>query len=323
VLAVMQAANSERALLCGYSEGGAMAILLAATHPERVRSLVLYGCYAKATWAPDYPWARTQDARREYTDWLVNSWDWEADCVRRCPSADPDMQRWWTQRMRAAATPSTIRALMDMNSLVDVRDALPSVRVPTLVLHRIGDGMFPVADARYIADHIAGAHLQVLEGNDHFCAGDPDQILDAVEAFASGQRTQTEPALVLAVVVAIAGDDGDALAAQLARAGGRLRHDPAGRAVLLFDGPATAVRAGLAHLRGDARLGLTVAEVVRDADEVAGYAVEVAAQLADAAPPGAVWVSDTVGVLLSGSTVVLEPGGTIGGGVSVQRAVSA
>jgi class 3 adenylate cyclase len=91
----------------------------------------------------------------------------------------------------------------------------------------------------------------------------------------------------------------------------------------LFDGPATAVRAGLAHLRGDARLGLTVAEVARDADEVTGYGVQVAVLLADAAPPGAVWVSDTVGVLLSGSTVVLEPCGTIGDGAAVQRAVSA
>ncbi len=83
VLAVMDAVGSERAAVCGYSEGGAMAMLLAATHPERVSSLVLYGCYAKATWAPDYTWARTQQARQDYTDWLVTSWDWEADCLRR------------------------------------------------------------------------------------------------------------------------------------------------------------------------------------------------------------------------------------------------
>ena len=322
VLAVMDAVDSERALVCGYSEGGAMAVLLAATHPERVSSLVLYGCYAKATWAPDYPWARTQKARREYTDWLVTSWDWDADCLRRCPSADPAMQRWWTQRMRAAATPSTIRALMDMNSLVDVRDALPAVRVPTLVLHRIGDGMFPVDDARYIAEHIPGAQLELLEGGDHFCAGNPDQILDAVETFVTRLRTPAEPPLVLAAVVAIAGDQGDALTTLLAGAGGRLRHDPAGRAVLLFDGPATAVRAGLANLRGDARLGVTVAEVARDVDEVAGYGVHVAAQLAESAPPGTVWVSATVGLLLSGSGVVLESAGSLDS-EPVLRAVSA
>jgi DNA-binding winged helix-turn-helix (wHTH) protein/pimeloyl-ACP methyl ester carboxylesterase len=322
VLAVMDAVGSKRAALFGYSEGGAMAILLAATHPERVSSLVLYGCYAKATWAPDYAWARTPEARREYTDTLIGTWDWEADFRRRCPSADPAMQRWWAQRMRAAATPSTVRALMDMNALVDVRDALAAVRVPTLVLHRIGDALFRVEDARYIADHIPGAHLQLLDGDDHFCSGNSDQILDAIEPFLSGPRPPIEPALALAAVVAVAGDGSDALTAELALAGGRLRHDRAGRAVLLFDGPATAVRAGLAHLRGDARLGVTVAEVARDVDEVEGHGVREAVQLADSASPGSVWVSSTVGDLLSGSGVVLEAAGVHDGREPALRAVS-
>src|ERR687891_587847 len=101
-------------------------------------------------------WSATQRAARwaccEYAERLVPSWDWETDCLRRCPSADAAMQRWWAQRMRAAATPSTVRALMDMNSLVDVRDALPAVRVPTLVLHRVGDALVDVGGARYIAE---------------------------------------------------------------------------------------------------------------------------------------------------------------------------
>ena len=323
VLAVMDAVGSRRAVLCGYSEGGAMAILMAATHPERTSALVLYGCYAKATWAPDYAWARTQEARRAYTEMLLTSWDWEADFRRRCPSADAAMQRWWAQRMRAAATPSTIRALLDMNSLVDVRDALGAVRVPALVLHHIDDAMFQVQNARYIADHIAGAQQQLLEGDDHFCSGNSDQILDAIEPFLSGLRTPTEPALALAAVVAVAGDRSEALTGELAGAGGRLRHDRGGRALLLFDGPATAVRAGLAHLRGDARLGVTVAEVARDGDEVEGYGVQEAVQLADSAPPGSVWVSSTVGILLSGSGVLLEPAAVRDGREAALRAVSA
>ncbi|MGH8939924.1 MAG: alpha/beta fold hydrolase, partial [Actinomycetes bacterium] len=257
VFAVMDAAGSRRAVICGYSEGGAMAILMATTHPERVSSLVLYGCYAKATWGPDYAWARTQEERRRYTEHLVTTWDWEADCVRRCPSADAAMKRWWAQRMRAAATPSTVRALMDMNSLVDVRDACPTVRVPTLVLHRTGDALFKVQDARYIAGRIPGAQLQLLDGDDHFCAGDPDQILDEIESFLSGPHSPPEPALALAAVVAVAGEPSGTLVAELVAGGGRLRHDPEGRAVLLFDGPATAVRAGVAHLRDDARLGVS------------------------------------------------------------------
>jgi DNA-binding winged helix-turn-helix (wHTH) protein/pimeloyl-ACP methyl ester carboxylesterase len=311
VLAVMDAVGSRRAVVCGYSEGGAMAILMAATHPERVSAMVLYGCYAKATWGSDYTWARTQEERRAYTDHLVNTWNWEADCVRRCPSADAAMQRWWAQRMRASATPSTVRALMDMNSLVDVRDALAAVRVPTLVLHRVGDALFKVEDARYIADRITGAELRLLDGDDHFCAGDPDQILDAIEPFLAGLRAPAEPTSALAAVVAVAGASSDALVADLVAAGGRPRHDPTGRAVLLFDGPATAVRAALGHLRDDAQVGVTVADVARGGDLVEGPGVDGAAGLADAAPPGTVWVSDTVGVLLAGSGIDLEPAGAV------------
>ena len=205
VLAVMDAVGSGRAVVCGYSEGGPMALLLAATHPERVSSLVLYAAYAKRTWAPDYPWGQTQEARAAYTDELVSRWDWEADARMRIPSADAAMQRWWAQRMRAAATPSTVRALMDMNSLVDVRDMLPAVRVPTLVLHRTGDALFKVGEARFIADRVPGARLQLLDGEDHFVSGNPDQILDAIEPFLTEMRRPPEPPLALAAVVALTG----------------------------------------------------------------------------------------------------------------------
>jgi DNA-binding winged helix-turn-helix (wHTH) protein/pimeloyl-ACP methyl ester carboxylesterase len=154
VLSVMDAVGSQRAVLVGYSEGGPMAILCAAAHPERVAGLVLYGTYAKRVWSEDYPWAQKQEDRAAYTEELVTRWDWEADMRMRCPSADEAMQRWWGQRMRASATPSTVRALMNMNSLVDVRDALPAVRVPTLVLHRDGDALIDVGGSRYLADRI-------------------------------------------------------------------------------------------------------------------------------------------------------------------------
>jgi pimeloyl-ACP methyl ester carboxylesterase/DNA-binding winged helix-turn-helix (wHTH) protein len=307
VLAVMDAVDSRRAVLCGYSEGGPMAVLLAATHPERVSSLVLYASYAKRVWSPDYPWARTPRMQAEVTERLVTGWDWEADCRWRCPSADEDMQRWWAQRMRAAATPSTVRALLEMNALVDVRKALPAVRVPTLVLHRTGDPLFHVAEARYLAEHIPGARLELLPGADHLVCGNPDQILDAIEAFLAGPATgRPEPALALAAVAAAAGHTADALVAELVAAGGRPRHDRSGRAVVLFDGPAKAVRAGLAHLSTGARMGLSIAEVPRDSDRLDGPGVAAAARLADTARPGCLLVSSTVGVLLSGSGVVLE-----------------
>jgi hypothetical protein len=284
-----------------------MAVLLAATHPERVTSLVLYGSYAKRVWSPDYPWARTPQMQAEITERLVTGWDWEADCRWRCPSADEAMQRWWAQRMRAAATPSTVRALIEMNSLVDVRTALPAVRVPTLVLHRTGDTHFHVEEARYIAEHIPGARLELLPGDDHLICSDPDQILDPIEAFLTGTPSAPpEPALALAAVAAAAGDTADALVAELVAAGGRPRRDRSGRAVVLFDGPAKAVRAGLAHLSTGARMGLSIAEVPLDADPLGGPGVAAAGRLADTARPGWLVVSSTVGVLLSGSGVVLE-----------------
>ena len=310
VLAVMDAAGSERAVLVGYSEGGPLSILMAATHPERVQSLVLYASYAKRTWSPDYPWGQTQDTRIAYTDELVTRWDWEADARKRIPSGDESVQRWWAQRMRAAATPTTVRALMDMNSLVDVRHTLSAVRVPTLVLHRTGDKFFQVAEAQYIADRVPGARLQVLDGVDHFVSGDPDQILDAIEPFVAETQTPPEPELALAALVAVAGGAVDAVVADLVRGRGRSRRTPAGRPVVVFDGPATAVRAALGARRPDTSIGIAVAEVERDAEVVAAYGVQAALDIADAAPAGEVWLSATVGVLLAGSHVAVEPAGT-------------
>jgi len=309
VLAVMDAAGSDRAVLVGYSEGGPLSILMAATHPECVQSLVLYASYAKRTWSPDYPWGQEQEARIAYTDELVSRWDWEADARKRIPSGDESVQRWWGQRMRAAATPTTVRALMDMNSRVDVRHTLSAVRVPTLVLHRTRDALFQVAEAEYIADRIPGARLEVLDGVDHFVSGDPDQILDAIEPFVAETQAPPEPELALAALVAVSGAGGDAVVADLVRARGRARRTPDGRPVVVFDGPATAVRATLGARRPDTAIGVAVAEVERDAEVVAAYGVQAALDIADAAPAGEVWLSATVGALLAGSDVAVEPAG--------------
>jgi pimeloyl-ACP methyl ester carboxylesterase len=310
VLSVMDAVGSRRAVLFGYSEGGPMALLMAATHPERVASLVLYSTYAKRLWSEDYPWAQTPEARAAYTEELVGRWDWEADARMRIPSADAAMQRWWAQRMRASATPSTVRALMDMNSLVDIREMLPAVRVPTLVMHRRGDALFNWEEGKYIADRVPGAKFLLLDGEDHFIAGDPDQILDAVEPFVADSHEPAAPALALAALVSVSGVGSKAVIDNLVLAGGRARKDTSGRPVVLFDGPATAVRAALAHRRDDAGVGVAVAEVERDTEVVRAYGVTVAVDIADAVPPGEVWLSPTVGVLLAGSSIGVEPAGT-------------
>jgi hypothetical protein len=210
---------------------------------------------------------------------------------------------------------------MDMNSLVDVRDALPAVRVPTLVLHRVGDALVHPEGARYLAERIPGARLELLDGDDHFVSGNPDQILDAVERF---RRDLPRPAghqLALAAVAAPAGPGADELASGLVAAGGRLCSDPSGRPVVLFDGPATAVRAGLAQLDGPCRLGVAIAEVPRDETQLEAYGVQVAVGLADQARPGSLWVTSAVRDLLAGSGVVIEPAGSLPVGTAEPQAV--
>src|ERR687891_27840 len=129
VRAVMDAVGSERAVVFGVSEGGPMSILFAATYPERVAALVLYGTYAKRVRSDDYPWAPTLAERRAYAEEIERGWAFAADMRHMCPSADDAMARWWEGRARAAASPGAARSLIDMNSHIDVREVLSVVRV--------------------------------------------------------------------------------------------------------------------------------------------------------------------------------------------------
>jgi DNA-binding winged helix-turn-helix (wHTH) protein/pimeloyl-ACP methyl ester carboxylesterase len=320
VIAVMDAVGSERAVIIGYSEGGPMAIMMAATRPERVHSLVLYGAYAKRVRAEDYPWALPAEERAAYAEKLVATWDWEADILYRCPSADRPMQEWWRRRMSAAATPGTVRALLQMNSLVDVRSLLPGVTRPTLLVHRVGDQLSFVEESRYMAERIPGAQFIELEGDDHFVAGDPDQILDAFEPFIT-HAPRPELHLALAAVVRVTGLAASQVTAALDSTGGRLRHAASGDAVVLFDGPATGVRAVGRALRPGptAGAGLAIAEVAVEGGPVSGPGVDDALRLGADAGPGELLVNPTAGVLLASAEVELVPrAGTLEGALRVQ-----
>ena len=307
VLAVMDAVGSEHAVLVGYSEGGPMAVMMAATHPERVQSLVLYGCYAKRVRADDYPWAQTDEERAAYTEILVQGWDWEADLLYRCPTGDKAMQEWWTHRMRASATPATVRALMDMNSLVDVRALLPSLNLPTLLVHRTGDQLCPIGGSRWMAGQIAGSTMIELDGADHFVSGNPDQILDAFEPFIAA-TPKPEHHLALAAVVHASGYSAATVIDTLVGAGGRLRHAASGDVVVLFDGPATGVRAAQSALltAAGAGVGLSIAEVTVDGGPVSGPGVDDAVRLGVRAAEGELLVTETAAVLLASVELQLE-----------------
>lgn len=309
VLAVMDAAGSDRAVLFGYSEGGPMSVLMAAMHPERVEALVLYGTYARRLWADDYPWGYTADERRQYMERLAGEWSWEADMRAMCPSADEAMARWWGQRARAAATPSTVRSLIAMNSLIDVRGALPAVRVPTLVLHRRGDHDSRVEEGRYLAEHVPGARFVELSGADHFVAVNPNQILDQVAQFLDELGSAPVTPRALAAVLAVAGPD--EVVSSLS--GGRTADTPEGQPVVVYDGPAAAIRDALAVLAGplgaSTRLGLQIAEVPRTGAIVDGPGVEGAACLAERASMGQLLVSSAVRDLVAGSRLSFVPAG--------------
>ncbi len=335
VRAVMDSVGSERAVLFGYSEGGAMAILFAATYPERTAALVMYGSFARRLVGSDYPWGKTPEARAAYALQVEGDWGWEADMQAMCPSADKAMARWWRERSRAAASPGAARALVEMNSLVDVRDILPAVRVPTLVLHRRDDRDSRVEEGRYIADRIGGANFVELAGRDHFVSIDPDQILDPVEAFVTGHRPAHAGNRMLATILfvdivdstrraialgdrkwvaALTGFHG-AAAEQVERYSGRHVNTTGDGLVATFDGPARAVRCGCAvrdMARAsdlEVRCGVHTAEIELRGADIAGIGVHTGARIAELADPGEVWVSRTVKDLVAGAGLRLEDRG--------------
>ncbi len=340
VRAVMDAAGSERAVLLGYSEGCPMSILFAATYPDRVRALVLYGSYAKRLDPDaDYPWAPTREARSAYIEGLARDWAFETDMKIMCPSADAAMARWWGERSRAAASPGAVRALMEMNSLIDVRALLDSIRVPTLVLHRGTDFDVKVEEGRYVAARIPGARFVELPGADHFVAVDPDQILDVVEPFLADCGASPAPSVddrVLATLLAVdvvdatgmaahlgepgwrdlAGRLDDLVGAELARYRGREVDAAADAMLAVFDGPARAIRCACAVVQSAQRLGLELragvhtGEVELSGTTISGIAVDVAARVAAAAAPGEVLVSRTVRDLVAGSDIEFSDRGS-------------
>ena len=335
VRAVMDAVGSKRAILFGYSEGGPMAILFAATYPERTAALVLYGSFSRRLYSSNYPWGKTPEARAAYAAQVESDWGWEADMRQIYPSADANLARWWRERARAAASPGAARALVEMNSLVDVREVLPAVRVPTLVLHRRDDRDSQIEEGRYIADHINGARFIELAGQDHFVGADPDQILDPVEAFVTGHRPVHPGNRMLATILfvdivnstsraialgdrnwatALSGFYGGA-AEQVERYGGRHVNTTGDGLVATFDGPARAVRCGctirdIARVSDlEVRCGAHTAEIELRGADIAGIGVHICARISERADSGEIWVSRTVKDLVAGSGLRLEKRG--------------
>jgi len=210
VRAVMESVGSQRAAIFGVSEGVPMSILFAVTHPERAWALVLYGGMARWVWAPDHPWMPTEAEYRERIEVgrrrLTNRREYLEEYVRSgCPDADEEEARALVEHLRYGASPGAAAALARMNMDIDVRDVLPSVRVPTLVLHRAGDETVRVENGRYIAQRIPGAAYIEFPGPGHW-SRETDQLGSEVERFVKGVWEiggweESEPDRLLSTVI--------------------------------------------------------------------------------------------------------------------------
>jgi pimeloyl-ACP methyl ester carboxylesterase/class 3 adenylate cyclase len=332
IRAVMDAVGSERAALLGVSEGGYMSVMFAATHPERIAGLILCGCFARASWAPDYPWGKTPEYWHAWTAAMEENWGAPFALDEAAPSManDEAARLWFGAYLRHAASPGAARALSDLTVEVDVRSVLPSISVPSLVLHRSGDRWHPVAEAEYLADHIPGARLVVLPGEDHIpWWGDQEPLMGEIQEFLTGARNSppTERVLLTVLVTDIVGST------EKAAAMGDLRwkdllhaHDAIVRRemksysgqeinttgdgfILAFTGPtraiqcATAISRELSRLGLDTRTGLHTGECERREADLSGLAVHIAARISSNALPNTILVSSTVRDLVVGSGI--------------------
>jgi class 3 adenylate cyclase/pimeloyl-ACP methyl ester carboxylesterase len=345
VRAVMDATGCERAALIGLSEGGPMSILFAATYPERAWALALCGTFARVRWAPDYPIGASDEEARRDDEEIEQRWGEPEEALALArevapESSDDELQAFATM-IRQSASPGAALALNRMNDEIDVRDVLPAIRVPTLVLNREGEHPFIRQGSAYLAQHIAGARYVELPGSSHApFAGDSESYVRAIEGFlqeawAEEASAEPEPDRVLATILFTDIVGSTAKAVELGDARWRelleqhhatvrrllLRHrgtelDTAGDGFFAsFDGPARGIRCARAitesvrDLGIEVRAGLHTGECERMNSKVGGIAVHIGARVAAEAGPGEVVVSSTVKDLVAGSGIAFHDRG--------------
>jgi pimeloyl-ACP methyl ester carboxylesterase/DNA-binding winged helix-turn-helix (wHTH) protein len=329
VHAVMDAVGSERAVLCGVSEGGPMCSLFAATYPERTSALVMIGTYARRLKDDDYPWGPTAEEREHFFREIIEQWGGPVGIEARAPSLmhDERFRQWWATYLRNGASPGAALALTKMNAEIDIRPILPSIRVPTLVLHRTGDTTLRVEEGRFVAEQIPGAKFVELPGRDHLpFVGDQDAMLDEIEEFLTGMRHAPDHDRVLATVLCTRVMNCPEAAEQDPRwqqlfdrhyayvrkevtlfRGRESEVNPCGL-IATFDGPARAIRCAAAINNSARRLGIPIQTGVHTGecdliggDKVGGIAVDISVQIAQLAGTNQILVSGTVKDLVAGS----------------------
>ena len=332
---VLDDAGSERAALFGASTGGEVALLLAATFPERVSAVVVVNSFARVLEAPDYPQGYALEFVEAFRNGIVNPSraDGDVDDVAFiAPSLQHDeaFRRWWKKAGSRGASPALALALFVPVMEGDIRAVLPTIQAPTLVVHRTGNTFMPVGFGRYLADNIPGARFVELPGDDHLpYAGDQDAIVDEIEEFLTGARHVADTNRVLATVVftdivgstdraAAVGDrqwkdlldeHDRAVRRQLERFRGREIKTIGDAFLMTFDGPgraiqcAAAIRQATKALGLDVRAGVHTGEIELRGDDIAGMAVHIGARVAALAGAGEILVSSAVPPLVAGSNI--------------------
>ncbi|MGZ8686792.1 MAG: adenylate/guanylate cyclase domain-containing protein [Gaiellaceae bacterium] len=339
IRAVMDSAGSERAMLFGSFEGGTLALLCAASNPERIDGLALYATPAKVTQGHGYPHGWSPAAIQLYLAASEEGWGAEDGASLLAPSLSDDSgyHQWFGRLLRMAASPGMAMTLLELNAQLDARKALPGLSVPVRILHRTGDRLVDVGHSRYLAEHVAGSLGRELDGDDHWpWAGDVDDLVAELAELVTGTRGLRDPDRVLTTLLftdvvgstELATDVGDRRLAELlddhrilmrrelVRFGGH-EVDSAGDGFLAsFDGPtraincAAAVQEAVRTLGLDLRAGVHTGECEVLGERFGGIHVHIGARVAAAAGPGEIVVSSTVRDLVDGSAIVFDRRGT-------------
>jgi class 3 adenylate cyclase len=344
IRAVVDAAQFDDAVLFGVSEGVPMSILFAATYPSRTRALILYGGLAKGSWAPDYPWEQTKEEQEAAIETAEGSWGrWEnaeRTVSRMAPSrvGDKKFTRWLWDMRRAGSTPGAAIALWKSDINMDVRHVLPTIRVPTLVIHVKGDRDVNIEEGRYIAKHIRGSKIVELDGIDHMFFVDrklTDRILNEVREFIANLGSPIPVDRVLATVLFTDMIDSTKKAAEIGdqkwkelleehdkiareeveKNNGKMIKSLGDGFLATFDSPTRAlrcafsVRQSLNKLGIQIRAGIHTGECIFSGNDISGIAVHIASRITEMASPNEILVSNTVRDLVYGSGILFEDKG--------------
>ena len=329
---VMDEVGSQRAVIAGYSEGGPMCILFAATYPERTQGLVTIGSFPRRQTGDDFPLGYRPEETQWWLDYLAREWGGPLDIEERAPSlaSDQRFRQWWARFLRSGASPAGVLALHRANAEIDVRPMLPTITAPALIMHSARDRTISVEMSRYMAERIPGATYVEIDAEDHLPFGDcADRIIEEIEKFATGKHEVSRIDRVVSTVMFTDIVDSTRLASELGDSRWKdllaAHHDAVRKALAIyrgreikttgdgfhatFDGPARAIRCGEAILDAvrnlgiELRVGIHTGECELVGDGVEGLAVHIAARVAGLAEPGQVLVSQTVKDLVAGAGI--------------------